>query len=113
MLHARSAARLGLTPLACHGFALGIEAGISQRLTLVQCQVDIVDCFAVQLRPEQIVISRLSFRVIPARPGRAGTVSGMRWIGRVHCGDNWSSGSAQDHQRGQTTFFSTWHTNNC
>ena len=65
VLHARSATRLGFSPLSGHGLDPGIEARIAQRLILVERQTDVVDRLVVQLCPEQFTVCRLPFLVIP------------------------------------------------
>lgn len=65
MLNPRPAARLGLPSLPGDGFDLGVEARVAQRLVLIERQPNVINGFAVQLRPEKTTIPGLPFLLVP------------------------------------------------
>lgn len=65
VLNPRPAARLGLPSLPRHRLDLGVEARVAQRLVLIERQANVVDGFAVQLRPEKAAILSLPLLLVP------------------------------------------------
>ena len=65
VLNPRPAARFGLPSLPRHGLNLGVEARLDQRLVLIERQANVVDGFAIQLRPKKTAIPGQPLLLVP------------------------------------------------